>query len=224
MTSLSKDNQFEHTRKVSLIEKGSIKVAHIPQFLPIEERDLLEETIGKGQKHFRTYTNEPADYDVSLTRFLDLKLLETKRDQTNLIQEVYDNLRKRIIEQLPSLFNLLDVEPFTVSDIHLAFINCPDGHYGDPHIDSGNGQYRVSILYYFHRIPKRFIGGNLELFDRDHDVSAPCNDAPLFTIDFEDNLLIAFASDTPHGVTKVQSDSINFRDNRFVATAFLSAQ
>ncbi|MEP0265801.1 2OG-Fe(II) oxygenase [Dokdonia sp.] len=224
MNPLDNENQLIDTHQCisSLIELGTVKVARMSQFLPTEERDALYEAVCKEQSEFISYNS--SNLNVGVTKFLDLKSDTTNKEKAILTQKAHKALSKRVIEQLPSLFEMLDIKPFVVSDINLTLINCPDGHYGTPHRDSINGDYQISILYYFNRIPKVFCGGDLELFDNDYDLSREDNKEPIFTIDFEDNLLIAFASDTFHGVTKVQSDSDDFVDGRFIAAGFFGAE
>ena len=99
-----------------------------------------------------------------------------------------------------------------------------DGHCGLPHADSYDDRYRISLLYYFHRVPRAFRGGDLEFYDVDTASPKGHSDETLATIVQEDNLLIAFSSQTFHGITDVRCDSDDFADGRFAAIAFLGVQ
>jgi Rps23 Pro-64 3,4-dihydroxylase Tpa1-like proline 4-hydroxylase len=224
LTMKSLNNQFKEVKQESLrvFESKSIKVVSISDFLPINERDALYEAVCVEQEEFKNFN--PILPDIKATRFLDLSSDKVNKVKTILTERANKELSKRIVEKLPSLLGALNIKPFTVSDIQLSFVNCPDGHYGAPHADSTNGLYDVSILYYFSSLPKVFRGGDLEVFANDNNSSTGHGSEPVFTINFEDNLLIAFDSKTFHGVTKVLSDSINFKDNRFIAVGFLSSK
>lgn len=215
-------NNELNQNNIRVIESDSIKTVCIPQFLPIEQRDALYEAVCEEQEQFKSYN--PVFSDVRTTTFLDLSSGGENKMETILTEKAHKELSKRIVEKLPSLLEALNIKPFIVSDIQLSFVNCPDGHYGAPHADSINGLYDISILYYFSSIPKVFRGGDLDVFANDKNSSTGHGSEPVFTINFEDNLLIAFASNTFHGVTKVMSDSIDFKDNRFIAVGFLSSK
>lgn len=204
---------------LSLIESDLVKVIHISQFLPIEERDILYNAVCKEQSKFKKI--DAPGTDIESTRFLKLKTNKENQVETNLIQNAYENLSKRIINRLPSLLKILNIEPFTVSEITLTLVSCFDGHYGTPHADSPQKGRQISILYYFNRTPKAFKGGDLELFNFDDNSTSGHSNNPFFTIDFEDNLLICFASETFHGITEVKSSSNNFEDGRFIAVGFI---
>lgn len=137
------------------------------------------------------------------------------------VRKACEFLSERILELLPTLFTALGVEPFAVSEIPLTLVNGLDGHRGSPHADSIDGRFRISLLYYFHRTPEAFRGGDLEFYDADTGSSKGHSDEPLTKIDHEDNLLIAFPSQSFHAVTDVQCDSDDFADGRFSAIGFL---
>ena len=201
----------------SIIKSGSIKVAHVSQFLPTEERNNLYKAVCKEQIAFKKI--EAPGLDVQTTTFVNLN--QNEGIEHKAIHDAYLNLNKRIIEQLPFLFKKLCIDPFPVSNIPFTLVNGSDGHYGIPHVDAVEKGTQISILYYFNRVPKVFKGGDLQLFDNDSNSLKGYSDKPFFTIDFEDNILICFSSDTFHGITEVHSNSNNFEDGRFIAVGFL---
>ncbi|RBW62460.1 hypothetical protein DS884_02345 [Tenacibaculum sp. E3R01] len=209
------------TDNISLIKCGETKVLRISHFLSKKNNEVLYNSICKEEKNFKSY--EFPGSDTKTSTFLELGSKSNNNLIGALTQKAYNTLNKQIIKQLPSIFNTLDINPFPVTKIPLTFVNCSDGHYGAPHADSTNGQYQISILYYFNSIPKVFKGGDLQVFKTDTSSPERYNNPPLFTIDFENNSLIIFASETFHGITKVKSDSDDFSDGRFIAVGFLSS-
>lgn len=201
----------------SLIESGLTKVAHVSQFLRTEERNNLYEAVCKEQMAFKKI--EAPGLDAQTTTFVNLN--ENEGIEYKGIYDAYLNLNKRIIEQLPFLFEKLCIDPFPVSNIPLTLVNGSHGHYGIPHVDAIEKGKQISILFYFNHIPKVFKGGDLQLFDNDSNSPKGYCDKPFFTIDFEDNILVCFASDTFHGITEVHSNSNNFEDGRFIAVGFI---
>ncbi len=196
---------------------GSVRVAHCPQFLPVKDRDTLFKAACANQELFNPAGG--VDSAVGSTLYWS----DDSGTEDPILRETTGILRSNILDRLPSIFRVLGVEPFPVSQIPLNLIHGLDGHSGLPHADSIDGRYAISLLYYFHSHPKVFRGGDLELYEADAGSERGHGVQPLARIDNEDNLLLAFKSQTYHGVTDVQCDSAEFADGRFVAVSFLGA-
>ena len=137
------------------------------------------------------------------------------------IYKVCEYLSDRILNILPDIFSKLNIEPFPVSEIPLSIMNGLNNHTGEVHTDESGGRFKISLLYYFHKTPKAFQGGALELFETDTKAENGYKEEAFAKIEHEDNLLIAFPSETYHGVTDVTLDSTNFENGRFVVVGFL---
>ena len=211
-----------HKANCSLIEVGPLKVVRVSQLLPKHERESLYDAVCHEQEAFKTL-NFPGSID-GMTKYLKFESNGEVGTNAILTHKAYKVLCNRIIDQLPALFEMLDIEPFDISNVPLTFNNSSHGHFGNPHVDSVNGQYQISLLYYFHGLPKKFRGGDLEFYSHDDGSPKGYSHDPIIKIDFEDNLLIAFVSETFHGVTEVLSDSDEFGDGRFVAVGFLGSE
>lgn len=211
----------KHQGLVSLFKSGPTKALHIARFLPREERNEFFDIVCKNQDVFQSLglPGTPA----GPTKHFSLEMDRIGGKGSDAIQTVHKLLARRIIDQLPIMFETLGIEPFNVSDMPINLINGLHGHWADTHADSTNGEYQISILYYFHRVPKMFSGGDLEFYASDDELLSGHSEKPLFSIDLEDNLLVAFPSETFHGVTKVLSDSKDVVDGRFVAVGFLGS-
>ena len=205
---------------VSLLE--SIPAVKIAQFLSRCERDALYTVACANQPAFHQ-TGEPGS-DTGGSFYLSLDSNGCDRPGVAPVREAAKLLSKRILEIIPSLFTALDIEPFAVSEVPMTLLNGLDGHFGLPHADSYDDRFRISLVYYFHRAPKAFRGGDLEFYDVDTASPQGYSDKPLATLAQEDNLLIAFPSQTFHGITNVRCDSDDFADGRFAAVMFLGAQ
>jgi SM-20-related protein len=98
----------------------------------------------------------------------------------------------------------LGVAPFEVGRRELQMTRQAEGGFLWTHRDVGpaNPHRRVTYIYYFHREPRRFGGGDLLLFDQTADKVR--SDAVAFTrIDPTHNSLIVFPADRLHAVTRV---------------------
>ena len=202
---------------VSLLK--SVRAVKIAQFLPRHERDALYAAVCANQVAFQRPGNSGPDAGGSF--YLSLESDECDRPGVAPVRAASELLLTRILGILPSLFTALTIEPVAVSEMPLTLVNGLDGHCGLPHADSIDGRYRISLLYYFHRVPKAFRGGDLEFYDANPTSSEGYDDQAAARIDQEDNLLIAFPSRTFHGITEVRCDSDDFADGRFAAISFV---
>jgi Rps23 Pro-64 3,4-dihydroxylase Tpa1-like proline 4-hydroxylase len=72
----------------------------------------------------------------------------------------------------------------------------------------------INFVYYFHRVPRPYTGGELLLFDS--DVEADTYTRARFTrVVTEDNTIIFFPSPYYHSVLPVECPSKDFSDSRF---------
>jgi len=191
----------------------------IVQFLPRHERDALYTAACSNQAAFQ----RPGDAGpgVGGSRYLSLDSSECDHPGVAHVRAACELLANRVLEILPSLFTVLDIEPFAVAEMPLTLVNGLDGHYGLPHADSIDGRFKISLLYYFHKVPRAFQGGDLEFYAASPASPSDHSDEALSRIDQEDNLLIAFPSQMFHGITQVRCDSDDFADGRFAVVSFL---
>ena len=94
------------------------------------------------------------------------------------------------------------------------------------HRDNTEGRDRLrtlSYVYYFHRQPRRFAGGDLLLYDTDPETHRATVDA--FTrIEPRHNSLVVFPSDAYHEITPVECETHDFLDGRFTVNGWVRSQ
>jgi len=203
-------------KTLSLIEAGAIKAVRVDNFLPVDERNALFEAVCREQEAFRTLGH-------STTMHYTLNSPQSGNDGAGPLRKAHKLFTQRVKEHIPQILEALDLPSFRVRDIPLNLINGLDGHEGVPHMDSVvDGKCQISILYYFHKLPKVFRGGGLEFYAAHNMTSQGHFEKPACSIDIEDNLLVVFPSQTFHGITKVESSSNNFTDGRFVMVGFVA--
>lgn len=106
------------------------------------------------------------------------------------------------------------------TEIELEMVAHGDGGFYHPHIDTftsstatKGANRRLSLVYYFHRLPRRFTGGRLRL-------RGLGNAQPVAVEPTHDSLL-AFPSFLPHEVEKVSCGGGGFADSRFSVNIWL---
>ena len=199
---------------------GSVRFVQILQFLSEEDRNVLIDDVLVHKDAFHP-PGIPGHYSKDLTStWLTRKLGKSPADPC-LIDQVCARLSKRIVAQLPALCEALGIEPFTIKKPSINILSGQNGHYGLPHKDTYSEDMKITVLYYFHNSHKAFQGGDLELFESDSSSISGHKEQPLATIEHQDNLLLAFACDTYHGVTEVQGGAESFERSRFAAISFI---
>ena len=81
----------------------------------------------------------------------------------------------------------------------------------------------LSYVYYFHRQPRPFAGGDLLLYDTDPETNRAT--AHAFTrIEPRHNSLVVFPSDAYHEITPVECETHDFLDGRFTVNGWVRSQ
>jgi Rps23 Pro-64 3,4-dihydroxylase Tpa1-like proline 4-hydroxylase len=127
--------------------------------------------------------------------------------------------------RLPELCARLDVRPFPVGEIEAQLTVHNEGDYFRVHSDNGDAETRsreISYVYYFHRLPKQFAGGELTLFDARVDGGGQLVvDGPPITIEPESDSLVVFPSACLHEVRPVRMLGDDWRDGRFTINGWV---
>lgn len=133
---------------------------------------------------------------------------------------------KRIIDYCDTAAISFGMKPFTPSRIELKITNHLDEYFFNIHndtnsLDNKKEQRAISFVYYFHRKPKSFLGGDLLLFDSD------CQNNKYKNFEFtrllcERDSLTYFPSEYFHCVDIVrQRSKKDFSDGRFAVTGHI---
>jgi len=153
---------------------------------------------------------------TKITTGLDLALRVSSGLQNfGALQESFQARAKRC---LPEWLAALGVPAFTPRAIELGMVAHGDGAFFAPHSDllrdgetTGPSVRILSAVYYFHKEPKGFTGGELRL----QYIDATGPGARSVSIVPENNLLVIFPSWLTHEVTRVSCPSGAFDASRF---------
>jgi Rps23 Pro-64 3,4-dihydroxylase Tpa1-like proline 4-hydroxylase len=131
----------------------------------------------------------------------------------------------RVKAALPGVLPRLEMAPFLVGEVELQMTVHRSGGFYKVHRDIGEGDRRsrqVSYVYYFHRMPKPFTGGDLLLYDTDVEEGAY---AAVFTrIEALDNSIVFFPSAYWHQVTPVHCATDDFGSSRFTLNGWFHSR
>lgn len=140
-------------------------------------------------------------------------------------------LRSWLTPKIPEMLRAIGVAPFEVEFIELELAAHGDGAHFARHTDIPVGPGRrplggdgtgtqdriVSAVYYFHREPKAFSGGELRL----HRLGSTGAEGDYLDIPPEQNSLVVFPSWAPHEVLEIRSPGGRFEDSRFAVNCWL---
>jgi predicted 2-oxoglutarate/Fe(II)-dependent dioxygenase YbiX len=138
--------------------------------------------------------------------------------------EITAELVACVRDRFPELCATLKVAPFPIGEIEAQLTVHSDGDYFHVHTDNGDDQTRtrvISYVYYFHRQPKRFSGGELVLFDTRVENGHSIAVGPPVVIEPEDDSLVVFPSGCLHEVRPVQMLSADPEDGRFTINGWV---
>jgi Rps23 Pro-64 3,4-dihydroxylase Tpa1-like proline 4-hydroxylase len=130
-----------------------------------------------------------------------------------------------LAEILPNVLPRLHLPAFAIEKYTIRLRAYLDGHFfrihQDTEPDGPNANRVVNFVYYFHRQPRPYSGGDLLLFDS--DVEANTFTRARFTrVIPEDNSIILFPCCFYHSVVPVRCPSQEFTDSRFVVNGHIS--
>jgi SM-20-related protein len=140
------------------------------------------------------------------------------------IAEIFPLIEERVQHHLPFVFDRLGMSPFAAREIELQVTASNDGEWFKPHRDSGHGPVasrELTFVYYCHREPRAFSGGDLRVFGYlgDGDDPEAQRDAP--SIVPVQNSIVFFPSHLLHEVTPVSAPMRRFEDSRLTYNGWL---
>ena len=130
----------------------------------------------------------------------------------------------RLLTCLPRVLQKWGRDPFPISRVEAQVTASNHGDFFQCHSDNGAEEVaarEITFVYFFHREPKQFAGGELRIYDsrRENDNYVPT--ANYRTIVPEQNQLVVFASGLSHEITPVDCPSGQFADSRFTVNGWI---
>lgn len=191
----------------------------LDEFLTSGELDTLRRYVLEQEMRFELsevlspgVTGGAVDYDHRRSRVL----MDMDGHERMIVDRLLTFLPRILEKWGRDSFPISHVETQTTASNHGDFFHC--------HIDNGAeavATREVTFVYFFHREPKQFSGGELRIYDsrRENDNYVPT--ANYRTIVPEQNQLVLFASGLSHEITPVECPSGAFADSRFTVNGWI---
>jgi Rps23 Pro-64 3,4-dihydroxylase Tpa1-like proline 4-hydroxylase len=177
----------------------------------------LDELIAYTSQHENDFQNsevispsgEPGVIDFSHRR--SRVLMDLGKHQAVILE--------RIQSVLPRVLERLGLEEFPVAYVEAQITASNDGDFFAIHSDDAQesiASRRITFVYFFHREPRPFEGGELRLYD-----PAGSGTRSYQTIEPQQNQIVFFPCSVSHEITRVECPSRAFADSRFTLNGWL---
>ena len=196
--------------------EGPVPFVQLNDFLPEERKAQLWDLVGRSSD----FQQARVSYDDGDSVDAAMRRAHVARGAAQ-IREWFLPLIEAAIEQRQVLPRL-GLAPFTVIDRELQITGHGDGDFFHLHKDSGaeNAPRHLTYVYYFHRQPIRFGGGELLLYDQDGG-GRSIGPIAFTRLAPMDNSVILFPSDRWHAVSEVTMRSPDPLDARWTVNGWL---
>ena len=192
----------------------------LEEFLsPAELNDLMSYALAHQEHFVISEVISPGVHGKSATDF------EYRRSRVLMDLGLHqERIVSRLRSTLPWALPRLGIEPFPISRVEAQITASQDGDFFRWHSDNGQGEVearQVTFVYFFHREPKGFEGGELHIQGPDCDNTGQ-PPSHYYTIIPDQNQLVLFDSSLTHEIAPVKCASGNFADSRFTVNGWFS--
>jgi len=212
------------------MERADVAVMEAPEFLPAQ-CVVLDEFLAPAE------LNELTHY--ALTREAEFRVSEVVAPGVPAGTVDFEHRRSRVLSDLgkhqavivdrlkaclPRVLRRLDHASFPISQVEVQVTASNHGDFFRWHSDNANERVatrEITFVYFFHREPRQFTGGELRIYDSRwmNNMYAPT--ANYRTIVPEQNQMVVFVSALAHEITPVECASRAFADSRFTVNGWL---
>jgi SM-20-related protein len=130
----------------------------------------------------------------------------------------------RIHDCLPQVLAKLGHEHFNLRDVEVQITASNDDDYFHSHNDNSsqeNATREITFVYFFHKEPKMFEGGELRIYDSRRDADRYAIAGKYRSVIPQQNQMVFFVSSLMHEITPVKCSSRSFADSRFTVNGWL---
>ena len=130
----------------------------------------------------------------------------------------------RLLTCLPKVLQKWGRDPFRISRVESQTTASNHGDFFRCHSDNAADEVasrEITFVYFFHREPRQFTGGELRIYDSRRENENHIPTANYRTIVPEQNQLVLFASGLSHEITPLDCPSGQFADSRFTVNGWI---
>ena len=135
-----------------------------------------------------------------------------------------DIMLERIKAVLPQVLDKLGMGDFCIAGVETQVTASNDGDFFHFHSDNSSDRVAsryLTFVYFFHREPRQFEGGELRIHDAHLQHGAYVSAGSYQTIIPQQNQIVFFPCELLHEITPVNCASQHFADSRFTLNGWL---
>jgi SM-20-related protein len=219
-----------HGHETKVVATASVARAERPEKLPAQ-CVVLDEFLAPAELAALTrFTLEhesefAASEVVSPTEEHGIVNYEYRRSRVLMDLKEHQNLMlERIQAVLPQVLAQLGMEKFQIAQVEAQITASNDGDYFHFHSDNGSDRVfsrHLTFVYFFHREPRQFEGGDLRIHDVRLQGDAYISEGSYQTIVPRQNQIVFFPCQLMHEITPLKCPSGLFSDSRFTLNGWL---
>jgi SM-20-related protein len=157
----------------------------------------------------------------------DPGLIDYNHRRSQVLMELgkhHEVILERIRCVLPRVLDQLGVEEFPVTHVEAQITASNDGDFFGAHSDDAQeiiASRRITFVYFFHREPRQFEGGELRLHDSRGEDGQNVGTGSYQSVVPRQNQIVFFPCSLLHEITPVECPSRAFADSRFTLNGWL---
>ena len=212
------------------VVSGSTATAERPQALPAN-CVVLDEFLAppEVEELIRFALEHEADFQASevYSPRMEKGVINDEYRRSSVLMDLGEKqemILARIKSVLPQVLERLGMEEFTIADVETQMTASNDGDFFHLHDDNGSegvAARHLTFVYFFHREPRQFEGGELRIHDAHFEDGHYLSDGTYQTIVPWQNQIVFFPCELQHEITQVKCLSQRFADSRFTLNGWL---
>jgi len=208
--------------QVAVVERPALlpaKCVVLDEFLAPQELDELTRFTLEHEGDFSTSEVISPTADGGVVNY------EHRRSRVLMdLAQHQDLVLERIKAVLPQVLQTLGMEEFSIAGVEVQVTASNDGDFFHFHSDNGSDRVasrHLTFVYFFHREPRQFEGGELRIHDACLEDGAYVSAGSYQTIIPQQNQIVFFPCELLHEITPVNCASQLFADSRFTLNGWL---
>jgi SM-20-related protein len=213
----------------SQAQLGSVAIGEMPEVLAAE-CVVLEEFLAPAELNAlcQYVFDHEADFQLSevISPGVTSGIVDHEYRRSRVLMNLGDHqavVVNRLQSCWPSILSRLDRAAFVASQVEAQITASNDGDFFHWHSDNGheiNAPREITFVYFFHREPKNFRGGELRIYDSRREGGSYVPMENYRTIVPQQNQIVLFPSSLAHEITPVECSSKAFADSRFTVNGW----
>jgi Rps23 Pro-64 3,4-dihydroxylase Tpa1-like proline 4-hydroxylase len=218
-----------HGRTTTVLET-SVAIADRPSVLPARSVVLDEFLAPQELEELMCFALEhESEFSASLvvTPSAESGVVNYEHRRSRVLMDLAqheDVMLSRIKSVLPMVLDKLGMEEFAITGVEAQVTASNDGDFFHFHSDNGSDRVRsrhLTFVYFFHREPRQFEGGELRIHDAHLKEGVYVSDDSYQAIVPRQNQIVFFPCELLHEITPVTCASQRFADSRFTLNGWL---